>query len=684
MKCDNWKIPNVAASRANVPRALLKAGYPPLLAAMLASRGLAETEAAEAFLGGGPEQLHNPSLMADMDRAVARIKRAAELGEHVAVYGDYDVDGMTSACLMTDCLRFLGLACALYIPDRIGEGYGLNPAAISRLHGRGVSLIVTVDCGVTGIEETAHAKSLGMDMVITDHHECRPELPAAAAVVDPKRPDCPYPEKSLAGVGVAFKLACALLGGGKHTLDRYADLVAVGTIADVMPLTGENRYMIREGLYKLLHSPRPGLAALMREAGVEGKRLTATTVGFSIAPRLNAAGRLGRSDVAAELLLSRDEKRCASLAGELCRLNRERQSIELGIWEQAVSMLGGKTPETPIVLACENWHQGVVGIAASRLTEVFSLPTVMISLDGEMGKGSCRSSGGFNLFEALLACESELESFGGHALAAGLNIRRDRVDSFRSALAEYYKAHKPEDGPELRIDVCIGDGSLLDMENVASLERLEPSGGGNPRALLCLTGARLEGVTPIGGGKHVKLKIRKFDIEYDCVFFSQRAEELEASCGDRVDVAFYPQINEFRGRSAVQLLVLALRKADEGRLCRRILMGEPLLEREAAELLPGRGDFIRLWKRLTALGGALEAPLEEALELLDTGGEAAKDCLCLMVFSELGLLGLDYDGKRLSLAAGDNRGKTDLESSERLKSLREFVAKADLAESAGR
>ena len=296
------------------------------------------------------------------------------------------MDGITAACMMTDYLQSRGLDCLLYIPDRIEEGYGLNTAAIKSLGERGVSLIITVDCGVTAIAETEHASSLGIDMIITDHHECREALPAAKAVINPKRPDCPYPNPSLAGVGVVFKLLCAVERDSAHILERYGDLVAVGTIADVMPLTGENRYITWTGLEKLNRNPRPGIAALLRESGLADRRLNATSVGFSVAPKLNAAGRLGQVEIATRLLLTENRKEAEKLARRLCELNRSRQAMELDIWKQAEAMMGGASPDTPIVLASEDWHQGVVGIAASRLTEVFSVPAVMICFDGDMAR----------------------------------------------------------------------------------------------------------------------------------------------------------------------------------------------------------------------------------------------------------------------------------------------------------
>ena len=372
MKYSEWKIP---CCGTEVDEALVEAGYTPLLSALLKKRGINTPEAARAFLSGGQELLGDPMLLEDMDRAAARLRLAIERHEVVAVFGDYDVDGITSACLVTSYLRSRGLNCLPYIPSRLGEGYGLNSAALDTIKAAGASLVITVDCGITAVQEAEHARSLGLDLIITDHHECGShELPQAYAVVDPKRPDCPYPNKSLAGVGVAFKLLCAVDGDAGALLDEYADLVAAGTVADVMPLTDENRYLVRRGLAKLNSDPRPGVEALLSECGGKIKRLNATTVGFTIAPRINAAGRLGNAALGARLLLSRTYDEALPLAKELCRLNRERQELEQEIWVEAHELLRRSPPTEPIVLASESWHQGVIGIAASRLAEEYGLP----------------------------------------------------------------------------------------------------------------------------------------------------------------------------------------------------------------------------------------------------------------------------------------------------------------------
>ena len=389
MKYHQWKQAACDPAKA---AALEAAGLPPLAALTLCARGLDTPEKAAAFLNSGQGRLHDPFLMKDMDKATARLALALARGERVAVYGDYDVDGITATCLLTEFIRREGGEAVPYIPDRLEEGYGLNTDALDALCAGGVSLVVTVDCGITALEEARHAQALGMDLIITDHHECKEELPAALAVVDPHRPDCPYPFKSLAGVGVALKLALALAGPGREEelLARYGDLTAVGTVADVMRLTGENRTIVGRGLEQLRHTARPGLKALLSQAGLEEKPVTSISVGYVLAPRLNASGRMGQAALAGELLLTQNPARGEELAAQLCQLNRERQTIEAQILAECHVLADALPPEQrlALVLAGDHWHQGVVGIVASRLAEKYFCPTFMICLQDGKGKGS--------------------------------------------------------------------------------------------------------------------------------------------------------------------------------------------------------------------------------------------------------------------------------------------------------
>ena len=684
MKYQKWRK---AACDPGARRAMEAAGVPPLAAIALCARGLDTPEKARSFLDAGRGQLLDPLLMRDMDAAAARVRRALENGEIIAVYGDYDVDGITSTCLLTDFLRREGGDIIPYIPDRMEEGYGLNRDAVSALRCQGVGLIVTVDCGITAVEEAQFARSLGVDVVITDHHECKARLPDAVAVVDPRRADCPYPFQCLAGVGVALKLALALGGPGRREelLERYADLAAIGTVADVMSLTGENRTIVRLGLEALRRTDRPGLRALLHEAGLDERPLNATAVGYTLAPRINASGRMGCAALAGELFLTQDPVRGEELAHRLCELNRERQAIEADIYAECQAMAEAMPPEKrrALVLAGEHWHQGVVGIVASRLAEKYSCPAFMICLQDGKGKGSCRSFAGFNLFAALEHCAPLLEGFGGHALAAGFTILEENIPAFAAAMNEYVCAATggAEMVSSLDIDGELEEPGLLTLEGVEGLELLEPYGAGNPKPVFCLSGCTITALSEVGGGRHLKLKLASGGRSFDAIFFSATAAEMGVAQGDRVDVAFTPQVNEYRGWRSVQFQVCDLRPAltraqAERALFEKFRRGEELTRREAAALLPTREEFVVLWRYLK--GHAGQSPLEEtahrlARNIARSAGRretVMRTLVCLEVFDERGLIQLEHTTDHLHIALRTVEGKVDLDDSWIMRRLR--------------
>ena len=687
MKYKQW---NIAPGDPAARRTMEAAGVSPLAAMALCARGLDTPEKARAFLDAGLDRLADPLLMRDMDRAAARVRLALDRGEALAVYGDYDVDGITSTCLLTDFLRREGGTVIPYIPDRMEEGYGVNREALAALRARGVGLVVTVDCGITAVEETEYAASLGLELVITDHHECKSTLPDAAAVVDPRRADCPYPFKCLAGVGVALKLVLALggLSRREELLERYADLAAIGTVADVMSLTGENRTIVRLGLAALARTERPGLRALLREAGMEGKTLTAMSVGYTLAPRINASGRMGCAGLAGELFLTDDPARGEELARQLCQLNRERQAIEGEIYAQCEAMAQAMPRQRryALVLSGEHWHQGVVGIVASRLAEKYACPTFMICLQDGRGKGSCRSYAGFNLFAALERCAPLLEGFGGHELAAGFTIREDNIPAFAQAMNEYVRDLT---GGEEMISVLDVDGEVEDpgqltLENVEGLDLLEPFGSGNPRPVFSLSGCTVTAVSQVGGGRHLKLKLSTGGRGFDAIFFSATSAGTGISAGDRVDAAFTPQVNEYRGWRNVQLQLCDLRPAltraqAERALYEKFCRGEALTPREAAALLPSREEFVALWRYLQ--GHARPAALEETAHRLARAVARAagrretvmRTLVCLEVFDERGLIRLEHSTDHLRIDLMPVEGKVDLDQSDILRRLRKLM-----------
>jgi len=564
MKFSNWEI--IGFDRDTAVD-FCRDGVNPLVSVLLASRGVTGIEEARKILGEVPFEFFDPFLLKDMDKAVSCINSAIENGERIAIYGDYDVDGMTSSALLELWLRRKGADTERYIPGRFSEGYGLNRAALESLKLRGVSLVISVDCGITAIEEARYAREIGLKLVITDHHECRDELPDAVAVVDPKRHDCSYPNKSLAGVGVAFKLVCAL--DPAINLDemfrRYGDLVAVGTIADVMPVTGENRELIKRGLSVLNKAPRPGIKRLLQEVSTQPGKVNSTTVGFTLAPRLNAAGRMNQTELSVELLLTENDEDADRLAAELCRLNSERRALEQEIYEEASSMLSKSKPDGPIFLAQRGWYQGVTGIVAAKMAERHRVPAIIISIDDDgMGRGSCRSFGAFPLYDALAACADLLENYGGHEMAVGVSVAEKNIGELNRRITRYYSDRAEGAAvPGLRLDFEVEKPELLTVSNLEAMERLEPFGSGNPPPCLCITGAEVASVLAIGEEKHTRLKLDKAGKILDCIFFSMSPKDLGVSEGMMVDVAFEPQINDFRGRTSVQLHVLDVRPCRE-------------------------------------------------------------------------------------------------------------------------
>lgn len=685
MKYDTWNVRRPGSR--GVRQRLEAAGLAPLCAMVLSARGLDTPEKAARFLDSGGSRSHDPYLLKDMDRAVERVRRALEVGETIAVYGDYDVDGITATCLLTEALALLGGTAVSYIPDRTEEGYGLNPGAIRRLAEQGVTLIVTVDCGITAGLEVEYARSLGLDVVITDHHHCKDKLPAAAAVVNPRQPNCTYPFPELAGVGVALKLAQALFPGSQReeVFRRFGELVAIGTVADVMQLTDENRALVRRGLELLGRTKRPGLRTLLLEAGLdEGSLPTAVTISYGLAPRINAAGRMEQAMVALELLLTRDAARGEELARTLCQLNRERQAIELDIYEQCNRRLEEEPSLTApaIVLAGEGWHQGVVGIVASRLAEKYSCPAFMISLEGGHGKGSCRSFGGFNLFGALERCAGLLEGYGGHEMAAGFTVAEENIPELARRLRELVSDHARGQPMEASIDVDaeVEDCALLTVRQVDALSALEPFGTGNPRPVLLLRSAAVVACCDVGGGRHLKMRVRRGGVMLDAIFFSANAAACGVAAGDRLDIVFSPQINEFRGNRTVQLQICDLRPAPtraqlEQELFRRLREGEALSRWEAGLLLPSRQDFTRLWRFLerTCAGGGVSASpslLKQAARQPDGRWAYGRTLVCFHVMGERGLLRMEESELRLCRP----EQKVDLEQAELMRQLRRFLS----------
>lgn len=676
MKYGIW---NVLQPKMEAVNALVGFGYKPLTAMILAARGIAGPKDAHAYLDC-QVPLPDPFLMTDMDLAAGRLHLAMARGEKIAVFGDYDVDGITATCLLIDFLRRHGADCVPYIPGRLEEGYGLNPIAIRQLKREGVSLIVTVDCGITAIAEAQLCKELGIGLVITDHHECKQQLPDAIAVVDPHRPDGGYPHKNLSGVGVAFKLASALCGSQEEVLAEYADMVCLGTVADVMLLQGENRRFVAQGLESLRHTKRPGIAALMRECGCDPASLSASVIGFVLAPRINAAGRMGKIQLAVELFLTEDEGRAAYLAKALCDLNRQRQAVESEIYEQAISMLPeGRAPEA-IVLADETWHQGVVGIVASRIAEEYCCPTILICLDGEHGKASSRSFGGFNLFTTLTALAPLLESYGGHELAAGFTISRKNIPDFRAELCALAASFYSDSVPRTVLDVdCAIPPELLTIFEVESLAALEPCGNGCPKPVLMMENLTIERINMVGNGRHMRLRLRHGRYGFNAIYFSAVSESASIAPGDVVDAAFIPQINEFRGERTVQMNIQDIRPACKAACSPEIgdyrsLRTGQVTKEIAENLLPNRSTLAIIWRYLAAAPGPAlqESPMCLCRKIVRWSGvplSLGQMMTCLDIFSDVGLIEIQRLRKYITIHLVPRQQKADLSQSQTIQRL---------------
>jgi single-stranded-DNA-specific exonuclease len=565
-----WVFPD-APDPGAVERLCRELRLPPSLCSLLAQRGFGDPGAAKDFLRPHPGHIHPPHLLAGMGDAVARLRRAVGAGEIILVHGDYDVDGICATALFTRALRAMGGRAVPFVPHRLEDGYDLSEAGIRAAREAGAGVILTGDCGIVAHDAVDRARRLGMDVIVTDHHTPGPTLPGAAAVVNPNRGDCRYPDKGLAGVGVAYKVCCALaaeLGFPEDRLHSFLDLVAVATIADLAPLTGENRALVRWGLRVLVQTPNPGLRALLRSTGLADRgEISASQVGFILAPRINAVGRMGEALRGVRLLTTDDPGEAAEIAELLETENRSRQAVDGQTLAEAMRMLDRSyDPERDrgVVLAGEGWHPGVIGIVASRVVERIHRPTVMIALNGsEEGKGSARSIAGFHLYDALRDCSEHLTRFGGHRYAAGCSIRRERVDSFRGAFDARARAVLAEDllVPEVRIDLEVAlpevDGNLYRL-----LRHAGPFGMGNPTPVFAARRVGVTGYPKVVGQGHLKLVLAGEGATLEAIGFGM-ADRLDdpALARGPVDVAFRLEENHWNGRARLQAKLVDLRPA---------------------------------------------------------------------------------------------------------------------------
>lgn len=652
-------------------------------AQLLLNRGCATPEDARMFLAKAEEMFHDPFAMKDMREAAETVLGAVAEGEKIAVFGDYDVDGVTSVCCLQIYLRSLGANVTYYIPSRTGEGYGMSENAVRKLAEDGVGLIITVDTGITAQTEARVAAELGITLVITDHHECHGEIPEAAAVVNPHRPDDTYPFKELAGVGVVFKLLCALescrdpeksmASCVRAVAMQFADLVAIGTVADVMPIRDENRLIVALGLQLIERSPREGVRALLDATANESKskqprRVSSSLIGFTIAPRINAAGRLRDASAAVELFMESDPEQANYLAHKLCDINRERQNEENKIVDVAYARIDAEhdfEKDPVIVVADEHWHHGIIGIVSSRITDKYGCPSILISFDkgeesepmpDDAGKGSGRSIKGMNLVDALAACSDLLVKFGGHELAAGLTVRREDLPAFKERLNDYARTHFTDGVPVQTVDIeCELTDADLTMRQVEELYELEPYGVSNPVPVFVTFDMTVADVAAVGAGKHLRMKLTAGDKDFTAMYFRHGLADIDVYPGDRIDVLYTLDINEFQGRKSLQMIVKEFRLSESiareedaahevyNRVTDSLAAGKTPAQADAAAVTPNRsecGIVYNTLKHELHLGHEVFS-IRALLHLLRTSGydiPYGKLKMILRVFSELNLI----------------------------------------------
>lgn len=655
-------------------------GIDPFAALLLVSRGITDEYEITEFFSETPT-LCDPFDIIDMDKACDRISRAIEEGELIAVYGDYDADGVTATALLTSFLQTQGARVVTYIPDRATEGYGLNKGAVEKLRAQGVDLIVTVDNGVSAFSEAELIYELGMELVVTDHHKVSDRLPRAEAVVDPHRSDCLSEFRNWAGVGVAFKLCCALCGDSEEVLSMYADLVAIGTIGDVVSLTGENRTLVKEGLRLINSDNNLGVSDLRRVAGTDEKSLSAGTVAFSLVPRINAIGRTAHANTALRLLMSEDCDESAEISGIVNSANVERQALEKEIYNQALEQISEEPSllNNRVLIFCgRDWHPGVIGIVAARLTQRYGKPCLVISDDGENAKGSARSIDGFSLYDAISSAAELLTHYGGHVLAAGFSLKSENLDKFRVAIEQYAKTVEMP-FPVLEIDLRLRP-EFVSADLLEVINSLEPFGAGNPQPVFGLYGMTLTSVQPIGGGKHLRLTVKKGECSHTALLFSTTMDEFPYRAGDVIDLAVKLERNEYMGQVRVSIYVKDIRMSgtDDSkylksvRLYEKIKREDRITERQAQFALPQRDFFANVYRFIKENGGWQYSTDVLCYRLGDDGSNACKVLVCIDALCELGILKTTDD----KILLADTGKKVNLDSSElltRLRSVRDEI-----------
>lgn len=681
MSIKKWNIAELDKGRAS--EMAEKWELPFFLSMMLDIRGITNEDEVNSFLSD-KAALSNPMDFIDMDKAVERIETAIDRFEKICIYGDYDADGITSTALLYSYLESRGANVVYYIPERDLEGYGLNLNAMDRLHEDNISLIITVDNGIVSVDEVDYANSLGIDVVVTDHHRPRDVLPNAVAVVDPYREDCPSKFKDFAGVGVVFKLICALEGEEMDTaqlLENYSDLVAIGTVADIVSLTGENRTLVKEGMKYIRNMDRPGIQALLVDSGLDDKKITSGNISFVVIPRINAGGRISSSNRAVKLLLCEEQDLADEIAQELGEENLQRRAIEHEITEQVIQSLKDNPKrllDRVLVIDGQDWHQGVIGIVSSKITEKYGKPSIIIARSDGESKGSGRSVAGFSLCDAIAACGQYLTRFGGHPMAAGLNMDSKNIEDFRKAINEYAKSVS-EDMPDLTLNIdCKLNPAALSADIVNQIEFLEPFGSGNTTPVFALMNMTLDNVTPVGGGRHLRLLLSRGGSSVTVMQFSTTPEMFSYQEGDTIDVAVTLGKSEYRGQENLSIIAKDIKLSDmdidymlgQRKLYEKIKRKEPVDDSTLDEAIPHRDEFASVYRFLRDTNGWTKSVYILHYRLNNCKISLIKLIIILDIMNELGLINIDIDGDIYNIVLNSVTKKVDLESSSILKQLR--------------
>lgn len=662
----DWIIGEDLSRTPQALRLARETGKSPVVAALALSRGIKNLKEFDKFCSKSVGDLFSPFLLKDMDKAVERINLALENGEHITIYGDYDVDGITSVSSLALYLKSRGGIVNYYIPDRSSEGYGINTGALCSLFESGTSLLITVDTGITACKEIDAICEMGMDVIITDHHSCKETVPECSAVINPTQPDCPYPFKALAGVGVVFKLISALEGGNqKKVLDMIGDIVALGTIADVVSLESENRIIVSYGLERMKKTANIGLKTLIEMSGIGEKAASVSGIGYGLAPKINAAGRIGDASCGVTLLMCGNAAEAEQLSDMLMEENRHRQEIEKEIYDEAVKKIEkdkSYRKKPVLVVWGEGWHSGIIGIVSSKISEKYSKPCLLITVSEGIAKGSGRSVEGFNLFEAMNACGDIFIKYGGHSLAAGLTLKEENLEKLDEAINEYAADFLPKEGKKavMKADFEL-DGEYITTEVASQLETFEPCGTGNPQPVFAVTDCTVKGFRLLGEGKHLRLSLEKDGAFFDAIAFGMGADSEYIITGDKIDIIGNLTLNTWNDISRAQFV---LRDFRYGKLPK---------EKSA---VPERTDFACLYSFLKGSSQNDFLRIKEGLLLrrlglaLGNDFSAEKLNLCMRIFAELKLINFTENEGVYDVYLSDNGEKVNLESSNILKEAR--------------